>query len=225
MPAYAEEIQAAIDEGVSIVPLMAPVSISTRGGKLAGVRFVRNRLGEKDAGGRQRPMPIPGSETEIPLDTLIIAIGEQPETDSIPELTREKWGGIRADADTMCTSVPGVFGGGDVVTGPNTVIEAVAAGKKAARLINRHLAGKGLSVFQDVKLPEVYIRPVEAEESDGKEIARVAVPHLPVEKRKKSQREVELCISAHEAGVEARRCLRCDLEFTQGLERGHERVS
>ena len=90
--------------------------------------------------GRRRPVPIKGSEQVVPLDTLIVAISEKPELDWIEAtgLTRNSWGGINIDTNTYATDRAGVFAGGDVVTGPNTVVEALAAGKKVAVSIDRY---------------------------------------------------------------------------------------
>ncbi len=218
MPAYPEEIHAAIEEGISIVPLMAPVAIETNNGSLTGVTFVRNKLGDKDASGRQKPIPVPGSETTVALDTLIVAISEQPDTESFDGVKTEKWGGISVDRDTFATSMKGVFAGGDAVTGPGTAIDAIATGKKAARIMNRYLAGKGLVVFEDARLPEVYIEPVTDDSDEPVEIVRVEAAVIEPGARKKNFREVELAISACAATGEAKRCLRCDLEFTKSLE-------
>jgi NADH-quinone oxidoreductase subunit F len=214
MPAYPEEIEAAVEEGVKIVPLVAPVSVRGEKGRLKGVTFLKNRLGEKDATGRRRPEPVPGTEAEVELDTLIIAISEQPETERIDAVRKQKWGGIVIDPETMLTNVKGVFAGGEAVTGPGTVIDAIGAGKKAARLMHRYLSGRGLVVFEDPVLPDHYVAPPENGNGNGRERARAAVPHLAVVKRSKNFCEVELCLSAGDAMAEAKRCLRCDLEFT-----------
>ncbi|MBN2351490.1 MAG: FAD-dependent oxidoreductase [Spirochaetales bacterium] len=214
MPAYAEEIEAALEEGVRIVPLMAPIAIKAEKGKLASVTFVKNRLDARDASGRQKPVAIPGSETEAALDTLIVAISEQPDTEKLDGVKTEKWGGIVVDPETMLTSARGVFAGGDAVSGPNTVIEAIAAGKKAARLVYRYLTGKGLVVFEDVALPETYVAPPDTNGDSPKEVARVRIPRLVPARRAKNFCEVELCLAEGDAIAEARRCLRCDLEFT-----------
>ena len=214
MPAYPEEIEAALEEGVKIMPLMTPVSVRAENNKLKGVTFLKNRLGEKDATGRRRPEPVPGSETEVGLDTLIIAISEQPETDNIKEVKTQKWGGIIIDPETFLTNVKGVFAGGEAVTGPGTVIDAIAAGKKAAKIMHRYLSGKGLVVFEDITLPDTYVAPADGEEDDTREKSRTKIPHLAVVKRNKNFCEVELCLTASDAMAEARRCLRCDLEFT-----------
>jgi NADH-quinone oxidoreductase subunit F len=214
MPAYEEEIQAALDEGVKIVPLVAPVGIETEGGRLAAVRFVRNELGERDASGRARPVPVPGSEHSVELDTLIAAISEEPESELLAGLTVSKWGSLVVNEETYQAGRPGVFGGGDVVTGPNTVIESVAAGKEAAVMIDRFLSGKQLKSIPQVKLPSVYVEPV-AVEDDGAPARRLSPPHLDPARRKKNFCEVELCAAENGALCEARRCLRCDIEFTE----------
>jgi hypothetical protein len=110
--------------------------------------------------------------------------------------------------------MPGVFAGGDAVRGPNTVIEAIADGKRAAAMMDRFLKGRQMGLIAKVRLPGVYVEPVEVAEGEGAQ-ARVAVPHLAVKARKKNYREVELGISEEAARAEACRCLRCDLEFTQ----------
>jgi len=217
MPAYAEEIEAGLAEGITIDELVAPVALRVENGKLRGVRFIRNKLGERDASGRQKPVPIPGSEFDVELDTLIVAISEEPEKEAIEGLDQTRWGTLAISAESWSTKRPGVFGGGDIVTGPSTVIAAVAAGKKAALMIDRYLSGKLLKTLTKVKLPSVYVPPTEMqqEEDDGSTAARVEIPHLPVERRCKCFTEVELSLDEPSAVGEARRCLRCDLEFTQ----------
>jgi hypothetical protein len=119
--------------------------------------------------------------------------------------------------DSQLTSRPGVFGGGDLVSGPRTLVEAVAAGKNAAVMIDRFLKGKQLKVLPRVKLPNVYLEPLSStDDGDDAPAERVPTRHLPVGERKTNFREVELAFSEREARCEARRCLRCDLEFTHG---------
>jgi NADH-quinone oxidoreductase subunit F len=129
-------------------------------------------------------------------------------------------GKIRVDPVTLETGRPGVFAGGDMVTGPNTVVEAIAAGKRAALMIDRYL--RGVQMKQPVRpmLPGVFLEPPPSAVAATPPSPRVKIPLLPVEARGKSFAEVEKSLSAEEAGAEAKRCLRCDLEFTrpQGLE-------
>ncbi|MBN1504347.1 MAG: NADH-quinone oxidoreductase subunit NuoF [Candidatus Eisenbacteria bacterium] len=219
MPAFREEVDAAIEEGVRLEVLTTPVRVLAKGGNAAGVELRKNRLGEMDSSGRRRPVEIPGSEYMEPVDTLITAISESPELDFVvkgdpasPETT--DWGTLKVDPDTLCTSQAGVFAGGDVVRGPNTVVEAIADGKKAAVVIDRYLRGQELKQPKTVKLPSVYVAQVEVPEEEGG-ARRVETPHIPIESRKKGFAEVERPFTAEQAKREARRCLRCDLEFTE----------
>jgi NADH-quinone oxidoreductase subunit F len=111
--------------------------------------------------------------------------------------------------------VRGVFAGGDVVTGPNTVVEAIATGKRAAEVIGRYLHGEELRVPPEVNLPDVFIEPAVVSDDEPAEVYRVSPPMAPVESRCKGFDEVELILSEGDAQRDARRCLRCDLEFTQ----------
>ena len=215
MPAYAEEVEAGLAEGVRIEELVAPVAVRTESGALSSVRFIRNRLSEPDESGRRRPEPVPGTEFEVELDTLIVAISEAPEAEPLAGLGLSRARTLAADAESLRTDREGVFGGGDVVTGPGTVIDAVAAGKNAAEMIDRYVTGKLLKLLPRVKLPSVYIEPVQLPDEGDEAVARVTVPELPVEERRCSHAEVVLCISEQAALCEARRCLRCDLDFTR----------
>jgi len=215
MPAYAEEIEAGLAEGVKIEELVAPVEVLSKGGKLTGVRFIRNRLGERDKSGRQRPEPVAGSEFEVKLDTLVAAISEEPETAGLESVKLTRWNSVSVNAESWATSREGVFAGGDVVTGPGTVIGAVAAGKQAAIMIDRYARGQVMKVLPKAVVPGVYVEPVNLPDEDAAPVARVHPPELPAKKRCKSFDEVELCITAEDAKSEACRCLRCDLEFTQ----------
>ncbi|UCH78589.1 MAG: FAD-dependent oxidoreductase, partial [Candidatus Coatesbacteria bacterium] len=215
MPAYDEEIEAALDEGIELVTLVSPVEVEQKKGRLAGVKFIKNELGARDASGRRRPVAVAGSEYVVPLDTLVVAISEEPETDGIPaDVTLTKWGTVLTDAKTFVTDRPGVFAGGDVVRGPNTVVEALADGKDAAAVICRYLRGEDLTVPAEIRLPEVFV-PAADEAEEEAPAARAAMPHLEAEKRTGNFAEVELGLTEGAARCEARRCLRCDLEFTQ----------
>ncbi|MHB8079726.1 MAG: FAD-dependent oxidoreductase [Candidatus Krumholzibacteriia bacterium] len=214
MPAYEEEIQAALEEGIVLETMVAPVGLAAADGHLAGVRLQRNRLGAPDAGGRRRPVPIEGSEFTLPLDTLVVAISEEPELEALAALPKTRGGGLSVAAESGATSLPGVFAGGDITTGPNTVIAAIAAGKDAALMIDRHLRGRQLKRLPRVLLPTVFVAPpVESEESEAAPAQRVHQPCLAAGERRQGFAEVELCISREDAIREARRCMRCDLEF------------
>jgi len=160
---------------------------------------------------------VPGTEFNISLDTLIVAIGERPDSDCLHSMGLEldSGGRVSIEQDTLCTSRRGVFAGGDLVTGPNTVVDAIAAGRNAAKVIHRYLKGTELREPPEVRLPEVFIEPPEVSDEDIEESARVTPATLPVQSRKKNFHEVEKTLSVEEATCEARRCVRCDLEFTR----------
>jgi glutamate synthase (NADPH/NADH) small chain len=141
MPARIEEIQNAKEEGIKFMLLTNPTKILGRNGWIEEAECIKNKLGEPDASGRRRPLPIKGSSFRIKLDTLVCAIGQGPNpllTSTIPGLGLTKKGNIEADEDGA-TSIPGVFAGGDIVTGAATVIKAMGAGKKAAQAIDRYI--------------------------------------------------------------------------------------
>jgi NADH-quinone oxidoreductase subunit F len=220
MPAYEEEIEAAIEEGIDLKTLVTPTRILSHKDHIAGIECIKNQLGELDSSGRRRPVPIPGTDFSIPLDTLIIAISEQPDTDSIVpgglgDLRTDKSGAIVINPKTLTCNVEGVFAGGDAVTGPNTVVDAIAAGKRAAITIDRYLRGESLETPILPSMPEVYIEPWTLTEAEQEDQRRSRPPKVTAKERRKSLVEVEKALSAKEARRESRRCLRCDLEFTQ----------
>jgi len=220
MPAFGEEIEAAGEEKISLETLVTPTRIITKNGKLVGIECIRNELGEVDFSGRRSPVPIPGSEFTVELDTLIVAISEQPDVNSVspegvPEIKINEWGTIEADENTLACSKKGVFAGGDVVTGPNTVVDAIAAGKKAAIMIDRYLKGEPLRQEEKKSVPEIYIEPIEVEQDVLDSLRRAEPPKMPVDKRQKNFDEVEKTFIEDIAKLEASRCLRCDLDFTQ----------
>jgi glutamate synthase (NADPH/NADH) small chain len=145
MPARAEEIENALEEQMILKELTNPVRIlGNQKGWVEEIECIRMALGEPDASGRRRPVPVEGSEVRIPVDVVVMAIGQGPNP-LVPSTTRgletTKWGNIIAEEATGQTSLEGVFAGGDIVTGAATVILAMGAGKKAARAIDRYLAG------------------------------------------------------------------------------------
>ena len=219
MPAFEEEIDAAIEEGIDIQFLVAPNKVLTDNGKVVGVECIRMKLGDIDASGRRRPIPIEGSEFTVELDTLIPAIGERPDTSYITEkdnLKISKWDTIVVNEESLSTDRKGVFAGGDVVTGPKTVVEAIAAGKEAAESIEKYLEGKSLAKEYKICRPSLYIEPVELTEKEIEEAERPKMPRLPVKGRYKNLQEVDLGLTGNMVIKEARRCLRCELETEDG---------
>ncbi|MBE3110841.1 MAG: FAD-dependent oxidoreductase, partial [Acidobacteria bacterium] len=217
MPALTEEVNEALVENVKLETLVTPVKVLSRDGHVTGVECVRNVLGDVDASGRRHPRPVPGSEFTLPFDLLIVTIGDEPDIAYVASmgLAISEKGTLAVDPDTLATNRPGVFAGGDVVTGPNTVVEGIAAGKKAAVMIDRFLRGEELNKPQTPRLPQVYVSPVPVDEAETLTSDRAAPPTLPADIRRRSFAEVELALSLDEATREARRCLRCDLEFTK----------
>ncbi|MDZ7620642.1 MAG: FAD-dependent oxidoreductase, partial [Patescibacteria group bacterium] len=218
MPAFAEEVEALEEEGAKLELLAAPAEILTEGGKLTGVRCIRMELGPPDDSGRRRPVPVAGAEFDIPLDTLLVAIGEDPEMkflgkDSGIEISRQ--GGAVVARETQATGLAGVFAGGDVVTGPNTVVEAMAAGKVVAETIDAYIRTGTAQRHYGLVRPSRYVPPVvpvEQEVAPGETPERAEVVALPVDGRLAGFTEVELTLTKEQAIVEANRCLRCDLQ-------------
>jgi NADPH-dependent glutamate synthase beta subunit-like oxidoreductase/coenzyme F420-reducing hydrogenase delta subunit len=226
MPAYFEEIDGAIEEGAVLKCLLTPVGVQTdSAGAIVGLTCVKNELGPVDSSGRRRPVPIPGSEQVLPLDTLIVAVGEKPGIETFQLATAEAsaikttdWGTIAADPRTLATSRKGLFAGGDVVTGPNTVVDAIAAGKKAAVMIDRYLSGEELRQPGDAARSGRYVDPVPARLGSigAGRAERLAVPHVIASARRATFVEAEQVVIEEVARREAGRCRRCDLDFDGG---------
>jgi NADH-quinone oxidoreductase subunit F len=223
MPAYAAEIEAAIEEGINIETLVSPARVIAEGGKLTAIELIQNELGGFDASGRRAPVPKAGSERRLPLDTLIVAIGEQLQPFDLEGsmgLGFGRSGHLVVNETTLETTRSGVFAGGDVVTGPATVIAAVAAGHKAATMIDRYLRGEPMRQPARPPRPSVHVEPAPA--SAAAATRRVPRRAVSAQDRVGSFAEAELVLSEADAGREARRCLRCDLEFTRPREQGSE---
>lgn len=146
MPARAEEVHHAEEEGIEFMLLAAPVAyLGDEKKRLRAAVIQRMELGEPDESGRRRPVPIKGSEFEMPVDVAIVAIGTGPNpliSSTTPQLRLNKYGYIEVDPQTGATNIPGVYAGGDIVTGAATVIEAMGAGRRAAAAINEYLKNK-----------------------------------------------------------------------------------
>nr|MBC7244429.1 FAD-dependent oxidoreductase [Chloroflexota bacterium] len=208
MPADPAEIEQALEEGVEICFLVAPVKI-TRENKRLRVTCIRFELGAPDASGRPRPVPIPGSEFDMGFDTLITAIGQAPRVPEDFHLRIGKGSTIQVDPVTLLTNRPGVFAGGDAVTGPATVTEALAAGRRAAQRIDEYLQHK-------YPLPEKE-KPTVAKDLLSKTIEairkayRLEPERLAPKERVQGFRPIELIYDWQSAVNEARRCLRCGM--------------
>jgi NADH-quinone oxidoreductase subunit F len=219
MPAYNEEIDAALEEGIKIEFLTAPKKIHAKNGTLHACEFQKMELGDIDSSGRRSPEVIKGSEFKVNLDTLIVAISEQPDTSFIKKsstIRTTKWGTVEVDRETFVTGQPGVFSGGDVVTGPNTVVDAVAAGKIVAESIDQFIRGKEIKREYSETRPSLYLEPVELTEEEAAQSERAEMPTIAAAERKNDFREVETGFDEEVAVKEARRCLRCELETREG---------
>jgi NADH-quinone oxidoreductase subunit F len=208
MPAADEEIEEALAEGVTIEFLVAPQEIHRVNGYLR-MRCIRMQLGDMDASGRRRPEPIENSEFERDFNVIISAIGQVPEIPDDIRLPVDRGGVIHADPYTLGTEIDGVFAGGDVVTGPASVIEAIAAGKQAAISIDRYLGGEGVI---EEKLAPREEKPEMPELEEEEEKRRPVMRRLKLRKRLRGFSQVELGLTEKQAIEEANRCLRCDLE-------------
>ena len=216
MPVTEVEYDEAVAEGIKTNFLVSPTRIVTDNWRVAGLNCINMRLGEPDASGRRRPVPIPGSEFFAEADTVIAAVGQAPDLSFLPPdsaLERTRWETLVVDDNRLATNILGVFAGGDFVAGPAMVIEAIAAGRRGAIAIDKYLKGDTSRVeIYDLK-PSVIEEEVEREEEESWEPQfRPATPLLPAEERRRSFRETELGFSEEDAKREAKRCLRCDLE-------------
>lgn len=210
------EVDEAMLEHVEFQYLVTQVAVLSEDGvHVSGMRFVRNKLGDPDASGRRRPIPIPGTEFEIEVDTVIPAFGQYSDATWIQadELGLEvnKWGVPLVDFDSWMTSHPGLFAGGDYTQGSRNLISAIADGRDAASGINRYLGGtdKPAEPAQEIELPDYRRGMVDNYES----IAHQMIPGLPLKERYSNTRETEVGYSPEEAVIQARRCLQCQLNI------------
>ncbi|MGD8398972.1 MAG: FAD-dependent oxidoreductase, partial [Anaerolineae bacterium] len=219
MPANEWEIDEALEEGVKLEILAQPVAVLHDDGQVSGIRCVRMELGEPDASGRRRPIPIEGSEFDVACDALVAAIAQAPEISFLDpdhglEITR--WGTFQVEEQTLATNRPGIFAGGDAAAGPGALIEGIAAGRRGALSIDRYLRGVPLLTPRELlPLPTTELTHDEIEEMVARgEVdltPRAETPKAPVAERVGDFREVELCLSEGEALAEAARCLSCGL--------------
>ena len=206
MPAEAGEVNEAENEGIKLNILVAPVKMLSKDDKLTGIECTRMELGEPDASGRRRPIPIEGSNFTLDVDNVIIATGQTVDKAGLPkEFTYTAWGTLSVDQVTLETDISGVFAGGDVVAGPSDVIASIAAGKEAAESIDRYLSGTDLQEGRPKQLTKVK----EVSKEGVVKASRPAMPMLALDKRGASFTEVELGYDEKTAIEEARRCLNC----------------
>ncbi|MFQ5814331.1 MAG: NAD(P)-binding protein, partial [Anaerolineae bacterium] len=216
MPALAEEVEGAEAEGIGLTFLVTPTRVLTEDGMVSGLELIRMELGEPDASGRPRPIPIKGSEFTIAVDSVIPALGQASNLGFAKGLGLEtsRRGRLVVDGDTMATNVQGVFAGGDVVTGPWIAIQAMSNGRRAARAMDQYLRGQPMHVGEF----EVLIPPEELTEEEIELLRqergikhRLPVSELEPAERIRDFREVELAFTLEAAIEEAARCLECGI--------------
>jgi heterodisulfide reductase subunit A-like polyferredoxin len=211
MPADHREIEDAEREGVGLRFLTAPVSAqAATDGRVGGLQCLKMKLGPPDSSGRPAPEPMSGSEFVIPCDAVIVTIGQSPDLDSLGErmgLEATKWGTLHADPVTLETALPGVFAGGDCVSGPDVIVTAMLAGKKAANSIGRFLNGQDMRAGRELEGP---FAPEYVVDTAGVLVRReIAVPALSPAMRVTAFDEVHTGYSEEQAKAEAARCLAC----------------
>ena len=208
MPANKEEIEECEEEGIEINLLTAPVRIIGENGKVKAIECIKMVLGEPDSRGRRTPEPIPGSQYVIEVDTVIPAIGQESDWACLTSecaCTLSERGTMRVDPLTLQSDDPDIFAGGDAVTGPRTVVEALAAGKQAAISIDRLLRGEDLREGRAKEWSAV-----EGLSTEGYDlIPREQMPRVAPDMRVGDFTEVQLGFTEEQARKEAERCLNC----------------
>jgi len=211
MPADEEEIEDAIAENINIHYLAAPVRVVEETGKVAGMECIKMELGEPDASGRRRPVPVEGSEFVLDVDMIIPAIGQRPDLDFLngdKDIQTTKRNTLDVDPITNATSITGIFACGDAVSGPATVVEAIGDGAKSAIAIDRYLSGKKMDTLEEI-LPMENVTFEDLDISDYEEAKRPKMAHLSIKERVKGFEECAIGISEEECIAEAKRCFNC----------------
>lgn len=215
MPADREEVEQAEEEGVHFSFLTVPVEVVGNAERLTAMKCLRSELKKSKDGDRLTPFPIEGSDFLMEADAVIVAIGQQVDTDCMSDgLCNLHWtrrSTVDVNKVSMETSLPGIFAAGDAVTGPATVVEAIGGGKRAAEAIDRYLSG-----IPQPKMPPVPVRRgriacVEIPASTKMTLKRPEMPLLGVDRRRTTFQQVELGYTENMVREEARRCLRCDI--------------
>jgi NADPH-dependent glutamate synthase beta subunit-like oxidoreductase len=216
MPSDEYEVDEAVIEHVEFQYLVSPVAaISSDGVHVSHLKMIRNKLGDPDASGRRRAVPIVGSEFIVEVDTVIPAFGQYSDSSWIPaeelKLDVNRYGIPLVDLDTWMTSYQGLFAGGDFTQGSRNLISAIGDGRDAAGAINRYLGGvdEPAEAAEEVELPDYRRGMVDDYES----IAHRMMPSLPVKERFSNTRETETGYTPEEAVSQARRCLQCQLNI------------
>jgi len=214
MPAHPMEIAGALEEGVELIELSAPTELVREENRLKGLICIRMELGEPDASGRRSPVPLANSEYQLPCDFVISAIGQDVDLCGLqkdPLLKSTKYNTLVFSESTFETSLPGVFTGGDMATGPDVAIAAIAHGKIAANAIDHYIrSGKAEGkTMEFISRKEAFGDIPDSDFSTFTKITKEKMPELPAEERAKTFDEVELGFSPPQAKAETSRCLEC----------------
>jgi len=205
MPAYSSEVEEAKKEGAKFHFLVSPKKILGKEGRAVSLKCIRMKLEKPDESGRRRPVPIEGSEFIIEVDMVIPAVGQALDTTLLPKkLKLSRYQTVTVDSVTLQTNLPGIFAGGDAVTGEATVIDAIAQGKRAAISIDRYLKGEDLRAGREERVSKVEEVPKVGIEKKPRQV----MPLLPLDQRV-SDKEVELGFTEKMVKEEANRCLAC----------------
>jgi NADH-quinone oxidoreductase subunit F len=209
-----EEISQAEQEGVNFLFQLSPREVIGKNGKVSGLKCVRTQLSDPDPRGRHRPIPLDDEEVILEADILIHTQGREPDTSFINDKDRIQLSGrnlIVVDQYSLQTTKEGVFAGGEVVSGPATVVESMALGRGAARSIDRYLRGETPRHAGFKPRPKVDIEQVELTDEEAEGLKRAAMPMRSLKKGSLDFDEVETGLTTEMAVLEAKRCLRCDL--------------
>jgi heterodisulfide reductase subunit A len=217
MPAHDWEIEGAVEEGVELMLMSTPTRFIGKDGKLTAVECISMELGEPDDSGRRRPVPIEGSEQEIPVDMAIQAIGLLPSNAPFPARMKNLQGLMVANPKTCQTGDPDIFACGDCVTAPTMIINAIGQGRRAAFFMDRHLKGESLDARFDGDLEKTDKQAVLEESEEFVERQPVPQPLLPLEQRRQSFDCYEQVMTEEQARQEALRCMNC-AECSQCME-------
>ncbi len=219
MPAQREEVRAALEEGISLHELTAPVEVLGTQGRISSLRCQRMVLAEPDEHGRRRPVPVADSLFEVPTSQVIVAIGEAPDPSFLPagsSVQIAAWGGLLINKETLATGALGIFAAGDVTYGPKTIIDAAAHGRLAARSIHaylRHLSPQAVNEMPDDEFETASTLP-----SGGTvslDLSPTPREVMPLREEAARDRSIEFAagFTEEQARREAGRCLRCDLAY------------
>jgi formate dehydrogenase (NADP+) beta subunit len=219
MPANEVEIDAAEEEGVKFQFLAAPVRvIGDENGNVTHLEYLKMKLGEPDASGRRRPVPIEGSETLIETDMVITAIGQSPEVsfaegimEQVMELKTTRWNTIEVDPATLQSNIPHLFAAGDAATGPSLVVTAIGGGRRAARSIHQYVTGQPVSADPKELAKDLIAETIFDQVPGIVKSRRAPMTELPVDERIHSFIEVDQVLSEEAARGESNRCLFCCL--------------